>query len=89
VSICVQRLEDQLQVPLQALLKHGAKQYCVTFDREGWKAHEVEVGPDNGKYAVINGGLEEGQEVVLGAAAYRDKVGLPALPSASERPSDD
>jgi multidrug resistance efflux pump len=89
VTICVQRLEDRLQVPLQALLKHGVKQYCLAFDREGWKAIEVEVGPENGKYAVINSGLEEGQEVVLGAAAYRHKVGLPELPTGSELPPHD
>ena len=89
VTICVQRLEDQLQVPLQALLKHGRKHYCLTFSREGWKTHEVEVGFDNGKYAIIESGLEEGQEVVLGAAVYRDKVGLPDLPPGSELPSDD
>jgi len=42
-------------------------------------------GPNNGKFTVIQKGLDEGQEIVLGAASYRDKVALPEVPTTTPR----
>ncbi len=36
----------------------------------------MEIGPSNEKFVVIRKGLNENQEVILNAAAYREKVGL-------------
>jgi len=79
-TICLKRLEDRLQVPFQAVFKHGDKDYCLTLDRNRWQAHAVELGPSDGKFVVIGDGLGEGRQLVLNAAAYRDKVDLPELP---------
>jgi multidrug resistance efflux pump len=80
LKIRAERLPNELVVPCQAVLKHGDKHYCITLDEQGWQAREVEPGSDNRKHVAIRGGLEEGREVVLNVAAYRDKVLLPELP---------
>lgn len=89
LKVCVTRLEDQLQVPCHAILEHGDKTYCISTDGYRMIAQEVVTGPSNGKFIVIKSGLEEGQEVVLGAATYRDKVALPVSPKALPRVAGD
>lgn len=85
VKIRVEQIEDVLQVPVQALIEHGAKHYCVLRDGKGLKAQEVKIGSSNDKFVVIESGLEEGQEVVLNAAAHREEAGLPELSPEAER----
>ena len=88
VKICLERIDDQsqlpLQVPLQAVIEHGSKHYCLTYDSGDFEAHEVEVGGDNAKRVIITGGLEEGQEIVLGSKTYLEEVELPELPPGAE-----
>ena len=83
LKILVNRLDDQLLLPCQAVFQHGDRHYCLLFDGGRWEAHELEVGPDNGKFVVILGGIEEGRKVVLDSATHRDKVELPELPAES------
>jgi len=80
LTIRVQRLERQLQVPSQAVLRHGGKPYCISFDRGRFAAHQVSLGPANGITTVIRAGLQEGQRAVLIPGLYRDKVDLPEVP---------
>jgi HlyD family secretion protein len=77
VKIRVAHLKDVLQVPVQAVLEHGDRHYCLMFHQGRWEARTVELGPTNDKQVVIRAGLNEGDNVVLGALAYRDKVALP------------
>jgi RND family efflux transporter MFP subunit len=79
VSIRVNQLEDVLTVPVQAVLEHGSKFYCAFRDGDGFETREVTIGASNEKEVIIDKGLEEGDEVVLGAALYRDELGLPEL----------
>jgi multidrug resistance efflux pump len=102
VKILVERLEDRLLVPVQAVLEHGGEHYCVLHDKGHWKARKVEVGSTNDTVVVIHRGLAPGEKVVLHANAYRDKLDLPEprknnsieseargrrLPSPTEAPS--
>lgn len=80
VKIRVEHRENATQVPVQAILQHGPKYYCVFRDGKGFKAREVTVGPSNEKFVVVEAGLRLGEEVVLNAAAYRDELDLPELP---------
>ncbi len=79
VSIRVERIEDVLQLPVQAVFEHGRKHYCVLRNGHGYEAREVVIGSTNDKEVVIAKGLEEGGRVVLGAASYRDELDLPKL----------
>ena len=80
VRIQVEFQPYALQVPVQAIFEHGGKHYAILRDgKNKWKAREVEIGATNDKMVVIKKGLEEKEEVVLGAFTYRDKVKLPKL----------
>ena len=84
VKIRVEQLEDVLQVPVQAIVEHGAKHYCVLWDEKGFRTREVTIGSTNDKTVVIESGLEEGEEVVLNANAHREEAGLPELSPEAE-----
>ena len=77
VFIQVDRREQQPMLPFQAVLKQGKKRYCITHDRHGFHAREVKIGPSNGKYVIVEDGVAENEQVVLGAGNYRKKVTFP------------
>ncbi|MCR4414011.1 MAG: efflux RND transporter periplasmic adaptor subunit [Thermoguttaceae bacterium] len=83
VSFSIQQSAEQIQVPCQAVFKHGDQNYCICVEGDAWEARPVTLGPTNGKMVVIREGLEEGQRVVLCAAAHRDEVGMPEVPATS------
>jgi HlyD family secretion protein len=87
VKIRVDQRENELQVPVQTIIEHGAKYYCVVPDGQGFRSHEVKVGPTNDQVVVIEEGLQEGQEVVHNAAAFREEIDLPELPPEFQRAS--
>ncbi|MGQ9769244.1 MAG: HlyD family efflux transporter periplasmic adaptor subunit [Thermogutta sp.] len=77
VTILTERETDVLQVPVQAVFEHAGDFYCITTDQNGsLKPVKVEIGSSNDKFVVIKQGLQENQEIVLNAAAYREKVGF-------------
>ncbi len=87
VRIRVEQLRDALQVPVQAIIEHGKKFYCVLPDGKGVKKREITMATTNDKTVVITSGLEEGERVVLNAAAYRDEIDLPTLaPEEADQP---
>lgn len=80
VKIRVQTIPNVLQVPVQAIVEHGGKNYCLLYDKAaGWSKHEVKVGSTNDKTVVILEGLKAGDKVVMGAGKHRDKVSWPKL----------
>ena len=97
IRIEVERIPDCIQVPVQAVFEHGKKHYCVMEDPTGekkWVAREVQIGSTNDKFIVITSGLKEGDQVVLGAFLYHDKLDLPELstelvPSSKRRTTGD
>jgi len=76
VRIVSHREPNVLQVPVQAVFEYAKKFYCIAWQDGAMEAVEVELGPSNEKFVIVRKGLEEGQEVVLNAAAYRGKVGM-------------
>lgn len=73
------RLENPLQVPCPAVIRHGEKSYCILVKDGEFEAREVVLGPSNGVNFVVREGLREGDQVALAAAAHRDKIQLPKL----------
>jgi hypothetical protein len=84
VRIRVAQEPAVLQLPVQSVFEHGSKHYVVVREGNQWRGRPVEVGPTNDKTIVIRGGLDAGQQVVLNASAYREKVGLPEVPASAE-----
>jgi multidrug efflux pump subunit AcrA (membrane-fusion protein) len=85
VSFSIQQFAEEIQVPCQAVFKHADQNYCICVEGDEWEVRPVTLGPTNGKMVVIREGLEEGQRVVLCAAAHRGEVGTPYLPAAPPR----
>jgi HlyD family secretion protein len=89
VKIRVEELPDVLQVPVQAIIEHGGKHYCLFWKDGHFEAREVTIGSTNDKFVVVKEGLKEGEEVVYNAAAYRDEVGLPEGPPKAEEQEEE
>ncbi len=79
LTIHLSGLKSRLQVPCPAVIRHGDRNYCITPRGDEFQAREVSLGPSNGMSVIVREGLREGEEVVLSAAAHRDKVQLPEL----------
>ena len=90
VKIRVRKLDEAMQVPVQAIIEYGKKYYCVMHNKngKGFKKREVTIGPTNDKFVVIKTGLDVGQVVVLNAGAYREEIGLPDLPPETKEQSE-
>ena len=83
--IIVNEIPNALLLPSQAIFTYGGKTYAVTYKEGKWDKVEVKTGHTNEKEVVILEGLNEGDEVVLGAWVHRDKVDLPKIEEESRR----
>jgi HlyD family secretion protein len=69
VQIHVDRLEDVLSVPVQAIVQVGKKNWCYVDVNGSVELKEVTIGKTNDKFIEIREGLEEGMRVVLNPSA--------------------
>lgn len=79
VTIKAAELPDALQVPVQAIYAHGDKMYCFVYHNGSWEARQVEAGPTNDKFFVIESGLNVGEQVAMNPRGYLADVSLPKL----------
>jgi HlyD family secretion protein len=79
VTVRCAEVRDALQVPVQSVYAHGNKLYCFAYDEGRWEARELEPGPTNDKFFVVEGGLNEGDKVAMNPRAYVENVDLPKL----------
>lgn len=79
VTFSLHQLGDVIQLPRQAVFKHGDADYCICVSGERWEARPIVLGPSNGKTVVVRSGLAQGESVILCPEAYRDKVELPPV----------
>ena len=86
VTIRAASAPNALQVPVQAVYSHGDKFFCFVNEAGKWDAREIQAGPTNDKFFVVENGLAEGQRVAMNPRAYVDLVSLPKLaPEAIQR----
>ncbi len=72
---------DVLQAPVQAVYSHGRDSYCFV-EREGdLVAQQVQVGPTNDRYYVIQSGLDLADRVAVNPRKLLSHVRLPELPA--------
>ena len=57
VRIKVEQLPEAMQVPVQAIIEHGAEHYCMLPTATGIEARKIEIGSTNEKFVVIKDGL--------------------------------
>jgi len=77
--IVVSEIPNALLLPIQAVFEYGGTMYAITYNDGVWGKVEVKTGSANDREVVILEGLNEGDVVVLGAWAHRDKISLPQL----------
>jgi multidrug efflux pump subunit AcrA (membrane-fusion protein) len=65
VDIHVDRLEDVLSVPVQALVQVEQETWCYVDGPDGAERRAVQLGRTNDKFVEIVSGLVEGDRVVL------------------------
>ncbi len=80
VRIFVEKLDNVLQIPVQALYETKGHFFCLLKDGEEWETREVQVGSSNDSFMMIKSGLDEGQTVVLNPRAYAQYLQIPTLP---------
>jgi HlyD family secretion protein len=80
VSIEVQKLDEAVQVPIQAVLERGDRFFCLIPAKHGMVPREVAVGASNDQNVVVEDGLAAGEQVLLAPQSYEDQVELPAAP---------
>ncbi|MEO0445537.1 MAG: efflux RND transporter periplasmic adaptor subunit, partial [Verrucomicrobiota bacterium] len=79
VSILIDERHDALQVPIQAVVERKDRFFCLVQGEgeEILSPREVEIGGANEKFVLIEAGLKEAEEVVLGPDSYIDDFALP------------
>jgi len=89
VTFSLAQLGDAIQLPRQAVFKHGDRDYCICVSGDRWEVRPITLGPSNGKAVVVRSGLTQGESVVLCPEAYRDKVEMPPnVPGAGPQRAD-
>lgn len=91
VAVEVKRMDQALQVPVQAVLERGKKFFCILSDPDGNRVlRNVSVGSSNGQSVIIKEGLALGEEVLLAPHNYEGEVtfpeGTPSTDPSSQRP---
>jgi multidrug resistance efflux pump len=85
VLIHVDRREDALQIPVQAVYERGGKTFCLVENGEKWDTREIAIAATNDKMVVLD---EKGSEpfqlsdqVVLNPRKHLDKFDTSRFPS--------
>lgn len=65
VEIVVEDREGVLQVPVQAVVTIGEKQYAYAFTEEGPERRTLMLGSTNDEFTEVLDGVEEGEQVVI------------------------
>jgi len=76
-AVLVEERAEATQVPLQAVLERHGHYYCLVHGPAGLTARQVQVGPTNDKFVVIEKGLNAGEQIAMAPKQFGDQVALP------------
>jgi len=79
VTIHAAEVQDVLQIPVQALYRHGPFHFVVARRPSGWETFEVQLGLSNTAFVIVEQGLTTGEVVSMNPRADIDKSLLPDL----------
>jgi multidrug resistance efflux pump len=65
VTIHVERVEDAIIVPVQAIAERKRRYFCVAQVGDAWEARPVQVVATNDKYVMLASGVEPGEVVAM------------------------
>jgi multidrug efflux pump subunit AcrA (membrane-fusion protein) len=88
-AIEVEKLDQAVQIPLQAVMARGDRFFCIVEQDGEFTGREVNVGHANDQVVVINDGLQPGERVVLAPQNYESSVHFePASPKVAPVPAE-
>jgi HlyD family secretion protein len=76
-SVIVDEREAATQVPVQSVFERDGRYYCFTHGADGVQARQIQVGPTNDKFVVVEAGLNGGEQVVIAPRQFANRVTLP------------
>ncbi len=84
VRIHIEKRQDALQIPVQALYEFKNHMFCLVKKDGRWETREVVFDSSNDKTVVLKpGSLDEGEQVVLNPRKHSHRLQLPDLPDPS------
>lgn len=88
-AIHVEKLDNVLMVPVQAVFPYGDDYYCmVRINAEDIEPRKVDVGSSNNRFVVVSNGLEKGEYVSMSPRRLMDSVEMPELAPEKLNPND-
>jgi multidrug efflux pump subunit AcrA (membrane-fusion protein) len=76
-AVLVEERPEAAQVPLQAVIERNGHFYCLVHGPEGLSARQVQIGPTNDKFVVIEKGLAAGEQIAMAPKQFSDRIELP------------
>lgn len=73
VNMHVDRVEDVLAVPVQAIIQADGQTWCYVEARHGVDRRNIEIGRSNDRFVHIRTGVTEGEKVVLNSMDIYDQ----------------
>lgn len=73
VEVIVKQYRDVLAIPVAAIVETEQSTYCWTKTPEGPQRRPIELGDTNDVYAIVKGGLKDGDEVFLNPIAFKTR----------------
>jgi len=64
-AILTDSFADVLRVPIETVFYSDGRAVCFTWDDDEARPQPVQLGPSDGKYVIVEKGLEAGQQVLL------------------------
>ncbi len=77
-AVVIEERETATQVPLQAVFERDGHYFCLLHNATtGLEARQVQLGPTNDKFVVVETGLSGGEQVVVTPRLFADRVSMP------------
>ncbi len=77
-AVIIEERETATQVPLQAVFEREGHYFCLLHNAAtGLEARQVQLGPTNDKFVVVETGLTGGEQVVVTPRLFADRVAMP------------
>ena len=81
----MERSEEALQIPIQAVYEQQGHTYCLVPDGNDWNTREISIKSTNNKTVALDdqldSGVEEGDFVVANARRHAHKFTIPEDPA--------
>lgn len=88
VEILVDRLEDVLSVPVQAVVQQGLQTWCYVAGDHGVERRLVELGQTNNMYVEVREGLTAGERIVLNPTTLAEAANETEVTEATTNPTN-